>query len=80
MGIYVHKYVWYIFVWMYLCKGPSKNVNIFMSVQTVHFFRPPPPSPPSVQTNILSFQIMGFTQSFIVQQQKLTLILRLFDM
>ncbi len=24
-------------------KGPSKNVNIFMSVQTVHFFRPPSP-------------------------------------
>ncbi len=22
----------------YLFKGPSKNVNIFMSVQTVHFF------------------------------------------
>ncbi len=34
-----------------------------MSVQAVHFFRPPPPSPPSVQTNILSFQNMGFTQN-----------------
>ncbi len=43
-------------------KGPPKNVNIFMSVQTVHFFRPPPPSPPSVQTNISGFHNMGFTQ------------------
>ncbi len=25
-----------------ISKGPSKNVNILMSVQTVHFFRPPP--------------------------------------
>ncbi len=46
-----------------LVKGPSKNVNIFMSVQTVHFFRPPPPSTPSVQTNIFGFQNMGFTQN-----------------
>ncbi len=41
------------------CKGP-KNVTIFMSVQTVHFFRRPRPSPPSVQTNIFGFQNMGF--------------------
>ncbi len=27
---------------MHHSKGPFKNVNIFMSVQTVHFFRPPP--------------------------------------
>ncbi len=26
-----------------IVKGPSKNVNIFMSVLSVHFFRPPPP-------------------------------------
>ncbi len=26
-------------------KGPSINVNIFMSVQTIHFLRPPPPPP-----------------------------------
>ncbi len=26
-------------------KGPSINVNIFMSVQTLHFLRPPPPPP-----------------------------------
>ncbi len=38
----------------------SKNVNIFMSVQTVHFFRPPAPSPLSIQTNIFIFQNMGF--------------------
>ncbi len=30
-----------------------------MSVQTVHFFRPPPPSLPSVQTNIFGFQNMA---------------------
>ncbi len=34
-----------------------------MSVQTVHFFRKPPPSPPSVQTNIFGFQNMGFMQN-----------------
>ncbi len=43
-----------------LIKGSSKNVIIFMSVQTVHFFRPPTPSPPSVQTNNCGFQNMGF--------------------
>ncbi len=34
-----------------------------MSVQTVHFFRPPPPSPQSVQTNIFGLQNMGFTHN-----------------
>ncbi len=63
-------------------KGPSKNVNIFMSVQTVHFFRPPSPSPPSVQTNIFGFQNMGFTQNIYcaITKQKLTLILSLCNM
>ncbi len=51
-----------------------------MSVQTVHFFRPPPPSPPSVETNIFGFQNMSFMHNIIVQQQKLTFILSLFDM
>ncbi len=27
---------------MMIAKGPSKNVNIFTNVQTVHFFRPFP--------------------------------------
>ncbi len=52
-------------------KGPSKNVNIFMSVQTVHFFRPPPPSPTSVQTNIFGFQNMGFTQNIYCATTKI---------
>ncbi len=54
-------------------KGPSKNVNIFMSVQTVHFFRPPPPSPPSVQTNISGFQNMGFTHNIYCATTKINL-------
>ncbi len=33
-----------------------------MSVQTVHFFRPPSLSPSSVQTNIFGFHHMGFMQ------------------
>ncbi len=43
----------------HLLRG-HPNVNIFMSVQTIHFFRPPPCSPPSVQTNNFGFQNMGF--------------------
>ncbi len=54
-----------------LAKGPSKNVNIFMSVQTVHLFRPPPPSPPSVQTNIFGFQNMGFTHNIYCATTKI---------
>ncbi len=42
-------------------KGQSKNINIFMSVPTVHFLRPPP-FPPSVQTNMFEFHNIGFTQ------------------
>ncbi len=60
-------------------KGTSKNINIFMSVQTVHFFRPPPPSPPSVQTNIFSFQNIGFMHN-IYYATNLTLPSNLFDM
>ncbi len=52
-------------------KGPSKNVNIFMSVQTVHFFRLPPPSPPSVQTNIFGFQNMGFMRNIYCATTKI---------
>ncbi len=52
-------------------KGPSKNVNIFMSVQTVHFFKPPPPSPLSVQTNIFGFQNMGFTHNIYCAATKI---------
>ncbi len=51
-----------------------------MSVQTVHFFRPPPPSSTSVQTNIFGFQNMGFTHNIYCATTKLTLILSLFDM
>ncbi len=57
MFLVAHAQMWPFFV--ECIKGPSKNVNIFMSVQTVHFFRPPP----SVQTNIFGFQNMGFTQN-----------------
>ncbi len=37
-----------------MCKGPSINVNIFMSVQTIHFLRPPPPQKKSTHQHILS--------------------------
>ncbi len=47
------------------------HVNIFMSVQTVHLFRHPPPSPPSVQTNIFGFQNMGFTQNICCATTKI---------
>ncbi len=52
-------------------KGPSKNVNIFMSVQTVHFFRPPPPKvyKPAFWG---SKTRASHSTIFIVQQQKLT--------
>ncbi len=56
---------------MYSYKGPFKNVNIFMSVQTVHFFRPPPPSPLSVQANIFGFQNMGFRQNIYFATTKI---------
>ncbi len=59
-------------------KGPSKNVNIFMSVQTVHFFRPPPLQ--EYRPTFLVSKIWVSRITFIVQQQKLTLILSLFDM
>ncbi len=52
-------------------KGPAKNVNIFMNVQTVQFFRPPPPSPPSVQTNIFGFQNMGFMHNIFCTTTKI---------
>ncbi len=45
-------------------KGPSKNVNIFMSVQT-------PPSPLSVQTNIFGFQNMGFMHNIYYATTKI---------
>ncbi len=53
-------------------KGPSKTVNLFMSVQTLDFFRPT--SPWSVQTNIMSASKTRVSHSttFIVQQQKIT--------
>ncbi len=59
-------------------KGPSKNVNIFMSLQTVHFCRPPPLQ--VYRPTFLVSKIWVSRKTFIVQQQKLTLILRLFDM
>ncbi len=34
-----------------LSKGPSINVNIFMSVQTIHFLRPLPPPPKKEYTS-----------------------------
>ncbi len=55
----------------YMCCGPSKNVNIFMSVQTVHFFRPFPPSLLSVQTNIFGFQNMGFIHNIYYTTTKI---------
>ncbi len=42
-----------------------------MSVQTVHFFRPPPPSRWSVQTNIFGFQKMGFTHNIYCATTKI---------
>ncbi len=63
---------------MFCDKGPSKNVNIFMSIQTVHFFRP---LPLKVYRPIFFVsKIWVSSKTFIVQQQKLTLILSLFDM
>ncbi len=59
-------------------KGPSKIVNIFMSVQTVHFFRPPRLQ--VYRPTFLVSKIWVLPKTFIVQQQKLTLILSLFDM
>ncbi len=54
-------------------KGPSKNVNIFMSVQTVHFFRPPPPPPKVYRPTLLAFKTRVLcSTTFFVQQQKLT--------
>ncbi len=64
----------------YLFKGPSKNVNIFMSVQTIHFFRPPPPPLQVYRPIFLVSKIWVSRKTFIVQQQKFTLILSLFDM
>ncbi len=59
-----------------LYKGPSKNVNIFMSVvQTVHFFRPPPPPLQVYRPTFLVSKIWVSCKTFIVQQQKLTHIL-----
>ncbi len=51
----------------------------FISVQTVHFFRPPPHSPPSVQTNIFGLWV-SHSVTLILQQQKVTLLSSLFDM
>ncbi len=34
-----------------ITKGPSINVNIFMSVQTIHFLRPPPSPTKRVHIN-----------------------------
>ncbi len=51
-----------------------------MSVLTVHFFRPPPPSPRSVQTNIFGFQNMGFMQNIYCATTQINLYLSLFDM
>ncbi len=59
-------------------KGPSKNINIFTSVQTVHFFRRPPLQ--VYRPTFLVSKIWVSRITFIVQQQKLTLILSLFDM
>ncbi len=64
-------------------QGPSTNVNIFMSVQTVHLFRPSPPpllTCLSVQTNIFVSKIWVSCITFITQQQKLILLLSLFEM
>ncbi len=62
-------------------KGPSKNINIFMTLQTIHFFSVQTPSPPSIQTNIFESTIwVSSNITFVVQQQKLTLISSLFDM
>ncbi len=51
-----------------------------MSVQTVHFFRPPPPPLQVYRPTILVSKIWVSRKTFIVQQQKFTLILSLFDM
>ncbi len=52
-------------------KEPSKDVNIFMSVQNVHFFRLLTPSHPSVQTNIFGFQNMGFMHNIYCATTKI---------
>ncbi len=55
----------------YVNKGLSKNVNIFMSVQTVHFFRP---TPPKVYRPTFwgSKSRVSRSTTFNEQQQKLT--------
>ncbi len=53
-------------------KGPSKNVNIFMSVQTAHFLFQTPPLQVYRPTFLNSKIWVSRCITFIVQQQKLT--------
>ncbi len=60
-------------------KGTSENVNIFMSLQTVHFFRPPPLE--VYRPTFWGSKIwVSHSITFIMQQQKLTLLSIMFDM
>ncbi len=61
-------------------KGPSMNVNILMSVQTVHFFLDPlPPSPKVYRPTSWDSETRVSGSTFIVQQQILTPLPRQFD-
>ncbi len=62
VGYYGHRLQYYH-------KGLSKNVNIFMSVQTVHFSRPLPLQVYR-RTSLVS-KILVSRKTFIVQQQKI---------
>ncbi len=56
-----------------------QKCKLFMSVQTVHFFRPLPPPLQEYRPTFLVSKIWVSRKTFIVQEQKLTLILSLFD-
>ncbi len=64
---------WNVTLHVCTCKGPSKNVNIFVSLQTVHFFRTPPPPPKVYRPTFCGSKTrVSRSTTFIVQQQKLT--------